>query len=123
MEQAVCSVYQTNLFPKENEMKNGMFKLFTVLALASILLAACGGGGQSTTGNGEKVTSSGFACPAPESDIKVTSKELNLFVWTEYIPTEWKECFELVYGVKINHDEYSANEEMYAKLVGRWFEL
>jgi len=41
---------------------------------------------------------------------------LNLFVWTEYIPTEWKECYELVYGVKINHDEYSSNEEMYAKL-------
>jgi spermidine/putrescine-binding protein len=41
---------------------------------------------------------------------------LNLFVWTEYIPTEWKDCFELVYGVKINHDEYSSNEEMYAKL-------
>src|SRR5258706_1325492 len=27
-----------------------------------------------------------------------------------------QECFELVYGVKVNRDEYSANEEMYAKL-------
>ncbi len=62
------------------------------------------------------VTSSGFECPEPESRMEVTSKELNLFVWTEYIPTEWKECFEMVYGVKINHDEYSSNEEMYAKL-------
>jgi spermidine/putrescine-binding protein len=49
--------------------------------------------------------------------MEVNSEELNLFVWTEYIPTEWKECFELVYGVKINHDEYSSNEEMYAKLL------
>jgi len=64
----------------------------------------------------EIVTSSGFVCPLPDNQMEVTSKELNLFVWTEYIPTEWKECFELVYGVKINHSEYSANEEMYAKL-------
>jgi spermidine/putrescine-binding protein len=41
---------------------------------------------------------------------------LNLFVWTEYIPPDMQECFELVSGVKVNRDEYSANEEMYAKL-------
>ena len=46
----------------------------------------------------------------------MTSKELNLFVWTEYIPAEMIECFELVYGVKVNRDEYSSNEEMYAKV-------
>jgi spermidine/putrescine-binding protein len=89
-----------------------MFKVFAVLAMAGMLLAACGGGG----GKSGMVTSSGFACPEPENQMKVTSKELNLYVWTEYIPTEWKECFELVYGVKINHDEYSSNEDMYAKL-------
>ena len=97
-------------------MRTKLSKVLALLIVASVVLTACGGGGQSTTGGGEKVTASGFVCPAPESDIVVTSKELNLFVWTEYIPTEWKECFELVYGVKINHDEYSANEEMYAKL-------
>jgi spermidine/putrescine-binding protein len=48
--------------------------------------------------------------------VEVTSKELNLFVWTEYIPPDMQECFELVYGIKVNRDEYSANEEMYAKL-------
>jgi spermidine/putrescine-binding protein len=89
-----------------------MFKLLAVVVMASMILAACGGGG----GSAQKVTSSGFVCPEPEPKMEVTSKELNLFVWTEYIPTEWKECFEMVYGVKINHDEYSANEEMYAKL-------
>lgn len=93
-------------------MRNKMFKVFAVLAMASMLLAACGGGG----GKSGMVTSSGFACPKPENQMKVTSKELNLYVWTEYIPAEWKECFELVYGVKINHDEYSSNEDMYAKL-------
>jgi spermidine/putrescine-binding protein len=81
-----------------------------------MLMAACGGGAPSDDSEGEFVTSSGFVCPQPDPRVEVTSKELNLFVWTEYIPVEWKECFELVYGIKINHDEYSSNEEMYAKL-------
>lgn len=86
-------------------------RLFLLFLLASLLLAACGG-----SASKEAVTADGFVCPPPDPKIEVTSKELNLFVWTEYIPSEWKECFTLVYGVKINHDEYSANEEMYAKL-------
>lgn len=94
--------------------KSVLFKLLGLVAVLSLVLAACGGGGGGETT--QKVTSSGFVCPEPEPKMEVTSKELNLFVWTEYIPTEWKECFEMVYGVKINHDEYSANEEMYAKL-------
>jgi len=98
-------------------MKNNLWKLLAVLLLASMLLAACGGGASTSEGGGgEKVTASGFVCPEPQNQMEVTAKELNLFVWTEYIPTEWKECFTLVYGVQINHDEYSANEEMYAKL-------
>lgn len=90
--------------------------LLSFLALAGLLLAACGGG---TAGGGETsqfVTSSGFVCPPPDPKLEVTSKQLNLFVWTEYIPSEWKECFTMVYGVQVNHDEYSSNEEMYAKL-------
>ncbi len=94
-------------------MRNKMFILSAVVILVSMVLAACGGGGGAPA---EKVTSSGFVCPEPEHKMEVTSQELNLFVWTEYIPVEWKECFSLVYGVKINHDEYSSNEEMYAKL-------
>ncbi|HLO16345.1 MAG TPA: spermidine/putrescine ABC transporter substrate-binding protein [Anaerolineales bacterium] len=60
--------------------------------------------------------SDGFECPAAENKMDVQSKELNLFVWTEYIPQDMQECFEKVYGIKVNRDEYSANEEMYAKL-------
>lgn len=86
---------------------------FLVLAM---LLSACGGGSSGETTTGKKVTSSGFECPEPNPKLEVTSKELNLFVWTEYIPQDIIDCFELVYGVQVNHDEYSANEEMYAKL-------
>lgn len=95
-------------------MKKEMFlKMISLVVLLSLALAACGGGAAPSE---QKVTASGFVCPEPQKKMEVTSKELNLFVWTEYIPTEFKECFELVYGVKVNHDEYSSNEEMYAKL-------
>jgi spermidine/putrescine-binding protein len=95
-------------------MKKSMFwKLLAVMAVASVLLAACGGG---PSGRSGKVTSTGFECPEPNPRVEVGSKELNLFVWTEYIPPDIQECFELVYGVKVNRDEYSSNEEAYAKL-------
>jgi spermidine/putrescine-binding protein len=92
-----------------------------------LLLGACGGGATATqapaadnptpAGNAAPVTaSSGFVCPEPNPRMEVTSKQLNLFVWTEYIPQDMTECFEKVYGIKVNRDEYSSNEEMYAKI-------
>lgn len=103
------------LFPKEEEMnKNRWFQLMAVLIVLSLALTACGGGAKPS--ESEKVASTGFVCPTPEPKVEVASTELNLFVWTEYFPVEFLECFELVYGVKINRDEYSSNEEMYAKL-------
>ena len=100
--------------------KKYLFKLLALMVVASMALAACGGAATATqapqAGGDKKVTSTGFECPEPEFPMEVTSKELNLFVWTEYIPPDMQECFELVYGIKVNRDEYSANEEMYAKL-------
>ena len=94
-----------------------VWKLLAVAALVSVLLTACGAKPtQAPTTESKKVTSTGFECPEPNPRVQVTSKELNLFVWTEYIPPDVQECFELVYGIKVNRDEYSANEEMYAKL-------
>lgn len=101
--------------------------LISVLLIASLLLAACGGSSESnasapstdSTASGDsnaKVAQSGFTCPEPNPRVELTSKELNLFVWTEYFPAEMLECFELVYGITVNKDEYSSNEEMYAKL-------
>lgn len=92
--------------------------LWLVLVMVLLLVAACGGG----SGSGEVGGDSGeadadeFACPQPENKAEVTSTELNLFVWTEYIPQEMIDCFEEVYGVTINRSEFSSNEEMYAKL-------
>ena len=93
-----------------------LFKLLSLVVVAGMVLAACGGGAQPTVAAEKKVTQSGFACPEASPKMDVTSKELNLFVWTQYIPDDMIECFELVTGIKVNRDEYSANEEMYAKL-------
>jgi spermidine/putrescine-binding protein len=95
-----------------------LFKLLALLLTASLVLAACGGSIQdtATATSSVKTTSTGFECPAPEFPAEVTSKELNLFVWTEYIPPDMQECFELVYGVKVNREEYSSMEKMYIRL-------
>lgn len=93
-------------------------KWLGLVMVISMILTACGGNKQSsaTEEAGGKVTSSGFACPEPSPRMDVTSTELNVFVWTEYFPQDMLDCFELVYGIKLNRDEYSSNEEMYAKV-------
>lgn len=97
-----------------------LFKLLALLVAVSMVLSACGGGGGGTANEpstgGQKVTSTGFVCPEPNPRIEVTSKELNIFVWTEYFPQDMLDCFQMVYGIKLNRDEYSSNEEMYAKV-------
>jgi spermidine/putrescine-binding protein len=77
--------------------------------LLSLALAGC-------TGTAPMTTSSGFACPQPQPRMEVTSAEINLFLWTEYIPGDVIECFGLVYGIDVNVEEYSSNEELFAKL-------
>jgi spermidine/putrescine-binding protein len=97
--------------------KKVLINVLALVVILSLTLAACGGGKSAgPAGSGDIVTSTGFVCPAPEPRMEVTSKVLNLFVWTEYFPPDMLECFELVYGIKINRDEYSSNEEMYAKI-------
>jgi spermidine/putrescine-binding protein len=45
-----------------------------------------------------------------------TSTELNLYGWSDYIPQKMLDDFTAKYGVKVNYDTYSSNEEMLAKL-------
>ena len=103
--------------------KLSLFKLLALLIVASLMLMACGARAteapatEAASSEGEaKVTSTGYECPAAEFPIEVTSKEVNIFVWTEYIPPDMLECFELVTGIKVNRDEYSSNEDMFAKV-------
>jgi spermidine/putrescine-binding protein len=87
--------------------------------LLSLALAACTGTAAPTSPSTtpEPVTAaSGFVCPQPQPQIDVSSSEINLFLWTEYIPGDILECFGLVYGIDVNVEEYSSNEELFAKL-------
>lgn len=89
--------------------------------LLSLAFAACAPASvpdePTTTGaENAKVTSSGFVCPEPTPRAEVTSKQINLFLWTEYVPADIIECFGLVYGVEVNQEFFSSNEELDAKL-------
>ncbi|MEI6290438.1 MAG: hypothetical protein WCP19_08405, partial [Chloroflexota bacterium] len=110
--------------------RSHLIKVIIGILVLSMVLTACGSGAaqpaapaasdnsgaSSAEGEAQLTASSGFVCPVPNPKMDVKSKELNLFVWTEYIPTDMTECFEKVYNIKVNRDEYSSNEEMYAKI-------
>ncbi|MCS6828916.1 MAG: spermidine/putrescine ABC transporter substrate-binding protein [Caldilinea sp.] len=87
----------------------------SALLIAALIGAACAAPAQAPATTGEPATGASD-CPEPNPRLEVTSRQVNLFVWTEYIPQETIRCFEQVYGVRVNKDEYSSNEEMYAKL-------
>lgn len=84
-----------------------------LLLVLVLVLAACG---SPTPGEAATADAGDFVCPEPNPRVETTSTELNLFVWTEYIPQEMIDCFEEVYGITVNRNEFSSNEEMYAKL-------
>lgn len=44
------------------------------------------------------------------------ASELNLFIWSNYIPQTVLDKFQEKYGIKVNQTNYSSNEEMLAKL-------
>jgi len=98
--------------------------LLMALLCALLVLSACGGApaaGPSTESASVPAVADApsedeFVCPPRVEGIDVTSTTLNLFVWTEYIPEDTIRCFEEVYGITVNHSEYSSNEELYAKL-------
>lgn len=47
---------------------------------------------------------------------KAENGELNLFIWTEYVPDSVISDFEKEYGIKVNVSTFSSNEDMLAKV-------
>jgi len=86
------------------------------LAVAALLMATVALSGCSSGGN----TGMAADLPRPERDPNVDtsrlSAELNVFTWSEYLPQSVISEFEDLYGVRVNYDTYSSNEEMHAKL-------
>ena len=92
-------------------MKNTRLALTVSLILIPILiLAACGSPSNQPAAQTES------SCPQPSPKLEVTSKELNMYTWSNYIPEDIKSCFEEVYGIKINHDTFASQSELLAKL-------
>lgn len=56
------------------------------------------------------------ACTSQKADASGGSGELNIFVWTEYLPDSVVTKFEKETGIKVNVSTYSSNEDMLAKV-------
>ncbi|MDR3112566.1 MAG: spermidine/putrescine ABC transporter substrate-binding protein [Elusimicrobiota bacterium] len=55
-------------------------------------------------------------CSGSASSEKESAGELNLFIWTEYMPASVLDAFERETGIKINMSTYSSNEDLLAKV-------
>lgn len=77
-------------------------KRFLLIALAAAALS-CGGATEETAG------------PAVTPGAK-PSGELNVYIWTNYLPQEVIDGFEKKTGVKVNVDTYDSNEAILEKL-------
>ncbi len=86
------------------------------LILVVSMLFAAGGCTAIPKEAAQKVAPSGFVCPEPNPRVEFQSKEINIFTWAEYVPVDIIDCFGLVYGVDVNVDYFSSNEELYAKM-------
>lgn len=69
--------------------------LFVVSLLLSLVISGCGGKQTGKSSN---------------------DKVLNVFNWSEYLPSQVIKDFEKETGIKVNYGTYSSNEEMFAKL-------
>lgn len=70
-------------------------------AVCMLLFAGCSGSDSGTQTSGSAAKSAG---------------ELNLFIWTEYIPQSVLDGFTKETGIKVNVSTYSTNEDMLAKV-------
>jgi len=55
-------------------------------------------------------------CSSSSSGSSAPAQELNLFIWTEYLPQAVIDEFEKEYNIKVNVTMYSNNEEMLSKV-------
>jgi spermidine/putrescine transport system substrate-binding protein len=73
------------------------------LGAVGLVVSACGGK--------EKAEARG-----PAGDLGPMEKELNLYIWSDYLARDTLPNFEKEFGVKVRYDTYESNEEMLAKL-------
>lgn len=86
----------------------------SLILIPILILTACGSA--STPAPQTESAAAESSCPQASPKVELTSKELNMFTWSEYIPDDIINCFEEVYGVTVNHDTFASQSEQLAKL-------
>lgn len=93
-------------------MKRQLTIWLSTFVMLGLLLSACGGQ-QATQAPEEPAT------PVdPSSDVMEPASEIVVYNWSEYIDPEIYTMFEEETGIKVIEDNFSSNEELYAKLKG-----
>lgn len=97
-----------------------MKKIYSIalLFLGLVLILSACGGGQTQAPASEPTTAQVQPTTAQVEPTTAQAKSdtLNLYAWSEYVPQQLLDDFSTKYGIKVNYDTYSSNEEMLAKL-------
>lgn len=96
-----------------------MKKQVLALAIAAVLLAACGKKEEAVPAAAPVA-----AAPAPAAEpakpagpVLDAEKTLNIYNWPDYIPEGMVAAFEQEFGIKVNYNTFENNEALHAKLV------
>lgn len=85
----------------------------SLIVMLGLVLSGCGGG-QATPAATEQA-----AAPSDSSSAAVEpAKQIVVYNWSEYIDPDIYSQFESETGIKVVEDNFSSNEELYAKLKG-----
>ena len=106
-------------------MKRQMIIWLSMFVMLGLLLSACGGG-QATQAPVEPAApaapaaTEAAAAPteAPSVAMVEPASQIVVYNWSEYIDPEIYTKFEEETGIKVVEDNFSSNEELYAKLKG-----
>jgi spermidine/putrescine transport system substrate-binding protein len=94
-------------------MKRQIIIWLSMFVMLGLLLSACGGG-QATQAPAEPAA----ATEAPSAAMVEPASQIVVYNWSEYIDPEIYTQFEQETGIKVVEDNFSSNEELYAKLKG-----
>ncbi len=93
-----------------------MKKKVLALAVAAVLLAACGKKEEAAPAAAPVAAAPGPAAK-PAGPLLDEEKVLNIYNWADYIPEGMLAKFEAETGVKVNYNTFENNEALHAKLV------
>lgn len=94
-----------------------IFNVSLLLLVFVMIVSACGGGqtqAPTTEPTGAQVEPT--VAQVEPTTAPAQSDTLNLYAWSEYVPQQLLDDFSAKYGITVNYDTYSSNEEMLAKL-------